>query len=463
MNREQLSDAIGRLDERMIEETMTARRRRRPWWVAAVAVAACVCLAVGMVTVWPHLKPQGVTPPIDGGAVTQSTKGGNNTVPTNKPNNGQPSVSHLAYALAQAQYPQMAQRPADDYGDAYDLWWDSVRVQRKQAEGQTDGMTDYYAETMAQFLVGEAGENRVYSPLNVYLALAMLAETAEGNSRAQILDLLGVSDLTALREKCSALWNGVYVNDGAVTSLLANSLWLSDSDYWQCDMDTVNALAEHYYASTFEGEMGSEEYNHANYAAEKGGFSGECKLIGHFRHTAAPMLNNFIDLTLVKSAWNITGEGWLNALTVESLEDLAADKPVTIHVKALTVGGEVYGDGTYTSGNVTIEVDTTVIEVKDNGIVDAGQTYGNVKYAIVAVMEDGTPNSKAIAVRRQNYVDGNLYFTVMPAEGYKVVSVVGEGGTLSANTAGGEVEAYDQVIVPVLGNKEMSVTVTVAQ
>ena len=209
--------------------------------------------------------------------------------------------------------------------------------------------------------------------------------------------------------------------------------------------------------------MGSEEYNHANYAAEKGGFSGECKLIGHFRHTAATMLNNFIDLTLVKSAWNITGEGWLNALTVESLEDLAADKPVTIHVKALTVGGEVYGDGTYTSGNVTIEVDTTVIEVKDNGIVDAGQTYGNVKYAIVAVMEDGTPNSKAIAVRRQNYVDGNLYFTVMPAEGYKVVSVVGEGGTLSANTAGGEVEAYDQVIVPVLGNKEMSVTVTVAQ
>ena len=108
-------------------------------------------------------------------------------------------------------------------------------------------------------------------------------------------------------------------------------------------------------------------------------------------------------------------------------------------------------------------MDTTVIEVKDNGIVDAGQTYGNVKYAIVSVMEDGTPNSKAIAVRRQNYVDGNLYFTVMPAEGYKVLSVVGEGGTLSANTAGGEVEAYDQVIVPVLGNKEMSVTVTVAQ
>ena len=207
--------------------------------------------------------------------------------------------------------------------------------------------------------------------------------------------------------------------------------------------------------------MGSEEFDHADYSAEKGGFSGECKLIGHFRHTAAPVLNNFIDLTLTKSAWNITGEGWINALSVDSLEDLAADKAVTVHVKALTVAGEAYADGTYTTGNVTVEVDSTVIEVKDNGVADSGQTYGNVKYAIVSVMEDGSFNSKAFTVRRQNYVDGNLYFTIQPAEGYRVVNVTAEGGTLSQNTAGGEVAAYEQVVVPTLGNKEMSVTVTV--
>ena len=262
MNREQLSDAIGRLDESIIEEAMTARRRR-PWWYAAVAVAACVCLAVGMVAVWPQLKPQDVTPSVDGGVTTQSTNGGA-TVPTNKPNNEQPSVSHLSYALAKAQYPQMAQRVGyfeDEQG--YYTWREAIVVQRNMLEGQTDGMTDYYAATMAQFLSGEAGENRVYSPLNVYLALAMLAETAEGDSRQQILDLLGVSDLTTLREKCHGLWNGVYLDDGAVTSLLANSLWLAEGDRWQYDMDTVNALAEHYYASTFEGEMGSAAYDAA--------------------------------------------------------------------------------------------------------------------------------------------------------------------------------------------------------
>lgn len=260
MNREQLSDAIGRLDEAIIEETMK-HRRRKPWWYAAVAVAACVCLAVGMVTVWPYVKPQGVTPSVDG--VTHSTNGGTTTMPSTRPHHEQPDLA-ISFALAKAQYPKMAARPAaDTYDDTFKTWGAAVAAQRKQAQGQTGGMTDYYAKTMAQFLAGEAGENRVYSPLNVYLALAMLAETAEGDSRQQILNLLGVSDLTALREKCSGLWNGVYLNDGAVTSVLANSLWLAGGDRWQYDMDKVNALAEHYYASTFEGKMGSAAYDKA--------------------------------------------------------------------------------------------------------------------------------------------------------------------------------------------------------
>jgi len=209
--------------------------------------------------------------------------------------------------------------------------------------------------------------------------------------------------------------------------------------------------------------MGSKEFDHCNYAAEQGGFDGDCKIIGRFRHTATPVLNNPIDLTLKDSKWNITGEGWIGTLSVESLCNLSAEKPVTIHVKALTVGGENYADGTYTEGNVTVEVDSTVIEVKDNGVVDAGQTYGNVKYVLMSVLEDETPDSKAFTVKRQNYVDGNLYFKLIPADGYRVVSVAAVGGDLSENTAGGELEAYEQVVVPYLETKEMIVTVTVAR
>ena len=268
MNREQLSDAIGRLDESIVSEAMVPRRRRRPWWVAAVAVAACVCLAVGAVAIWPQEEP-----PMDMGGVgnhttvnSDTTTKGDQTIvmtTTKKPAEVMTPAT-IPYALAQPHYPKMAVRPGEhDYGDAYDVWWDSVKTQRDQVKGHSDGMTDYYAKTMAQFLAGEAGENRVYSPLNVYLALSMLAETAQGDSRKQILKLLGVSDLTALREKCGGLWNGVYLNDGAVTSVLSNSLWLAEGDRWTYDENTVNALTEHYYASVFEGEMGSAAYNKA--------------------------------------------------------------------------------------------------------------------------------------------------------------------------------------------------------
>ena len=46
-------------------------------------------------------------------------------------------------------------------------------------------------------------------------------------------------------------------------------------------------------------------------------------------------------------------------------------------------------------------------------------------------------------------------------EGYTVVSITAEGGVLDKNTAGGELEAYEHVVVPHLGTKEMTVTVTV--
>ncbi len=205
--------------------------------------------------------------------------------------------------------------------------------------------------------------------------------------------------------------------------------------------------------------MGSREYDHADYTAARGGFDGDCKLIGRFRHSCAPVLNNPINVALSGSRWRVTGEGWLQALTVDALSDLEADAPVTVHVKALTVGGKACADGSYSAGNVTVEVVSTEIEVEDNGVADAGQTYGNVRYAFLSLRPDGTPDSAALAVKRQNYVDGNLYFSLCPAQGRELVSVTAKGGTLAKNTAGGELAAYAQVLVPEQGAKEMTVTV----
>lgn len=207
--------------------------------------------------------------------------------------------------------------------------------------------------------------------------------------------------------------------------------------------------------------MGSEEYDHADYTAEKGGMSGDAKIIGRFKHTVSPMLNNPINLTLKNSRWIVTESGYINALTADAITDITAKKPVTVTVKSLTIGGKAYADGTYTEGNVTFVVDSTEIEVIDNGVADAGQTYGNVKYQFIARTESGEFDSSAVTLKRQNYIDGRLYYKMFPAEGVEIVSCEAVNGTIEKNTAGGELEIYDYVLIPAEGAKEMSMNITV--
>ncbi len=206
---------------------------------------------------------------------------------------------------------------------------------------------------------------------------------------------------------------------------------------------------------------GSREFDHVNYRAAQGGCNGDCLIIGRFKHSPAPMLNNPINLTMTGSTWEVTGNGYLKALTTDSLEAITAQRPLTLTVQKLTVAGEEYADGTYTVGNVTFIVDSTEIEIADNGICDAGQTYSGAAYAFYGKHEDDSLDSKVLTVKRQNYIDGNLYFTLIPTGDYTIASITPDKGTLAKNTAGGELAAYDYVMTPDMGTTEMSVTVVV--
>ncbi|MBQ9842077.1 MAG: hypothetical protein IJO42_03085 [Clostridia bacterium] len=252
MNREQLSDAIGRLDDELVSVAIHTRRRK-PWWYSAVAVAACIALVLGGVAVWPYVSPDGDRPAVD----TPDVSVTDDTTTTAE----QPTKSTVPRAkaaqLAAPSYPEMVKRTDTNL----DEWKESRSRQREKINGQTDGMTGFYQHTIIAFLSGNAGENRVYSPLNVYMALSMLAEITEGNSRTQLTELLGVSNLSALRKKNAALWNGVYIDDGLTSSRLGNSLWLDNGGQYAYDADTVDRLAGSYYASVYRGEMGSDAYN----------------------------------------------------------------------------------------------------------------------------------------------------------------------------------------------------------
>ena len=232
-------------------------------WMGAVAAVLAVVILCG-VALWPG-RTNDPNPMSLGGPSVPPGRGFN-PIPT-------PVLTARAAALATAVYPETAPYPKDEdytsstgtfdydkYSRAYDAW----QASRDALASGTDyagAMDEFLSASTAQFLANAGTENRVYSPLNVYMALSMLAETAGGNSREQLLDLLGAESVESLRAFAGALWRDNYRDDGAVTSLLANSLWLRDGTTYS--QDVLDTLAADYYASSFSGEMGTEEYDQA--------------------------------------------------------------------------------------------------------------------------------------------------------------------------------------------------------
>lgn len=167
----------------------------------------------------------------------------------------------LTSLLVAPQYPQMAQKPHskdykgqwEAYQTAYQAWSTSQSQQYNQPDGYADSLTEFFAVSMSEYLQGEG--NQAYSPLNVYMALAMLAETTDGDSRQQILNLFGLETIEQLRQQATNVWNAHYSNDGQTSLRLANSLWL-DNEYTFKDT-TAQLLAKQYFASSFSGDLGT--------------------------------------------------------------------------------------------------------------------------------------------------------------------------------------------------------------
>ena len=157
-----------------------------------------------------------------------------------------------AYALGEAEHPEKS-RSEDDLQKA------------REAKGSGIPLADFFTDSMAEVLGGAETEgnheNRLYSPLSSYMALAMLAECTGGESREEILQLLGADSIETLRKQASSVYlaNSLYTHEAK--SVLANSLWLDKRISYR--EDTVKTLADTYFASSFRGEMGSEGYNKA--------------------------------------------------------------------------------------------------------------------------------------------------------------------------------------------------------
>ena len=156
-----------------------------------------------------------------------------------------PNSTASTYALALASYPEMAPYPnemeyfdektgefdGDGFDVVYDAWKEDRSAQRNQPEGYADGLEPFFGSSIREFLSGSNGENKVYSPLNVYMALAMLAEVTDGESRQQILTLLGSESIDALRTQFDVTQLHYVAADGLVYYMRQTMEEMNDADY----------------------------------------------------------------------------------------------------------------------------------------------------------------------------------------------------------------------------------------
>lgn len=192
-------------------------------------------------------------------------------VPAGKATKPEP-VTPVEGAIAQAKYPEIPVYPQESaytqkngsfdyesYQKAYALWQEYDQNRPEVSQEEVQALAPFFKAGVRQFLKGS--ENRVCSPVNIYMALAMLSALTAGNSQAQILQLLDAQDADALRGQANRIWNLLYTDDGSSTLTLGSSLWLNEKVPFHTE--TLKKLAESFYASSYAGKMGSAEFDAA--------------------------------------------------------------------------------------------------------------------------------------------------------------------------------------------------------
>lgn len=128
-------------------------------------------------------------------------------------------------------------------------------------EGYLKSLKNFYEEVFKGTLISEKQENTACSPVNLYLCMAMLTEMTSGETQSELLEALGQSTVKTVRKQSQKIWNTVYEDNDISKCILGNSIWLNQDISFQ--QDVLKTISDNYYASTYQGEMGTTQMDQA--------------------------------------------------------------------------------------------------------------------------------------------------------------------------------------------------------
>lgn len=250
-------------------------------------------------------------------------------------------------------------------------------------------MANFYRSAMTALIGEKDGKNKVCSPLNVYFALSMLAETADGNTRAQILELLDVRDTDELQMRTDIVWNANFCNNPLFTCNLANSFWMNKNIVY--NKPVLQTLAEKYHASSFSGEMGTPEMDNALREWTNQNTGGLLKEHAKGMNTLPETVLELVSTIYYKAFW---GSPFSAAMTKEEVFHGAQGDQACMMMKRTETGTYYYGDKFSAVALGTIRGGSMFVILPDEGIspeelagdeeifdmLNKGYEYGKQKY-----------------------------------------------------------------------------------
>ena len=140
-------------------------------------------------------------------------------------------------------------------------------IEPRASAGTPGTVSDTAAATAADFalrLYRESydGNNTLLSPLSVFVALAMTANGANGNTKTQMENVLGMT-VAQLNEFCAVYLNSLTGNDD-VKLALANSIWLRDVENFAVKEAFLQTNADVYSAGAFRAPFNASTVKDVN-------------------------------------------------------------------------------------------------------------------------------------------------------------------------------------------------------
>lgn len=152
-------------------------------------------------------------------------------------------------------------------------------------------------------------DNFAVSPVSVYMALSLAAECADGETRSEVLEALGVTH-DGLRTYIPMLYrslNRETKNGLQVTSnlQLGNSIWVNDGT--PVKQDCIDALADYYFSYSYSADFAHDNAG-ANRAVRKFVKEQTKGLIDNDFQLSEETLFALINTLYLKTNWNLYGD-----------------------------------------------------------------------------------------------------------------------------------------------------------